>query len=278
MKIKLLSLFALVLCMSAILIAGTTTAIAVSPEIIVTEAETQTSGVTETRLTNEAPEAAVTPRTNETVNAEAQPAEIGEAGEASEVAESDESAVPGGAFTPDGTGAVVDNVTDGGKEFYTITTADGNVFYLIIDSERASDNVYFLNAVTEQDLMSLAKPGDEQWTVDSGQLTVAPTPTAEPTPEPPSTIATEKSGGNGGSIAFVAIAVVAIGGAAYYVKIVRPKRVANDDDFDDEQDEQLKVEDEEESDDRFEEDSDEADENSDEFGEDENENLEEYTE
>ena len=34
-------------------------------------------------------------------------------------------------FTPDGTGTVVDNVTDeDGKEFYTITTADESVFYL----------------------------------------------------------------------------------------------------------------------------------------------------
>ena len=34
-------------------------------------------------------------------------------------------------FTPDGTGTVVDNATDqDGKEFYTITTPDENVFSL----------------------------------------------------------------------------------------------------------------------------------------------------
>ena len=37
-------------------------------------------------------------------------------------------------FTPDGTGTVVDNATDEyGKEFYTITTADESVYYLVID-------------------------------------------------------------------------------------------------------------------------------------------------
>ena len=37
-------------------------------------------------------------------------------------------------FTPDGTGTVVDNCTDeDGKEFYTITTSDESVFYLVID-------------------------------------------------------------------------------------------------------------------------------------------------
>lgn len=65
-------------------------------------------------------------------------------------------------FTPDGTGTVMDNATDeDGKEFYTITTPDENVFYLIIDNQREDKNVYFLNAVTEQDLMALAEAAKE---------------------------------------------------------------------------------------------------------------------
>ena len=41
------------------------------------------------------------------------------------------SAIPEGAFTPEGTGTVQDNIsgTDGEKQFYTITTDAGNVFY-----------------------------------------------------------------------------------------------------------------------------------------------------
>ncbi len=61
-------------------------------------------------------------------------------------------------FTPDGSATVVDNASDEqGKEFYTIMTPDENVFYLIIDKQRDSENVYFLNAVTESDLMALAQ-------------------------------------------------------------------------------------------------------------------------
>ena len=61
-------------------------------------------------------------------------------------------------FTPEGTGTVVDNATDGdGKEFFTITTPSENVFYLIIDRQRDGQNVYFLNAVTEKDLLALAE-------------------------------------------------------------------------------------------------------------------------
>lgn len=66
-------------------------------------------------------------------------------------------------FTPDGTGTVVDNATDeDGKEFFTITTPSENVFYLVIDRQRTEENVYFLNAVTEKDLLALAAPPGER--------------------------------------------------------------------------------------------------------------------
>ena len=78
-------------------------------------------------------------------------------------------------FTPDGTGTVVDNATDeDGKEFYTITTADESVFYLVIDKQKTSENVYFLNAVTVDDLLPLAEQGEEP----------AEEVTPEPEPEP----------------------------------------------------------------------------------------------
>ena len=64
-------------------------------------------------------------------------------------------------LTPDGQATVVDDVTDGdGKEFYTIVTPAENTFYLVIDKQRDSDNVYFLNAVTESDLLALAEKDD----------------------------------------------------------------------------------------------------------------------
>ena len=128
-------------------------------------------------------------------------------------------------FTPDGTGTVVDNVTDGdGKEFFSIETEDGNIFYLIVDRQRNTDNVYLLNAVTEQDLMSLAKEGDGKppGTVQEPPLitptTPEPTTPTEPTPEPPA------KSGDSGTIIFIVIAVLAVGGAGYYFKIVRPKQ------------------------------------------------------
>jgi len=84
-------------------------------------------------------------------------------------------------FTPDGTGTVVDNATDGdGKEFFNIVTPDGNVFYLVIDRQRNKDNVYLLNAVTEQDLISLAKPGDGSANAKPDMPAGIPEPEPEP--------------------------------------------------------------------------------------------------
>lgn len=141
----------------------------------------------------------------------------------------DETGASGRPFTPDGTGTVVDNATDGdGKEFFTVETPDGNVFYLIVDRQRTSENVYLLNAVTEDDLASLAKPGDG---LTTGAATAPPsiTPTPEP-PEPsePETPAPESSGGGNGTIIIIVIAVLAVGGAGYYFKIVRPKQNGGD--------------------------------------------------
>jgi hypothetical protein len=145
------------------------------------------------------------------------------------------------AFTPEGTGSVLDTATDrDGKEFYTITTEAGNIFYLIIDRQRADSGVYFLNAVTEGDLAALAEGADEGEGIFGGSGTAPepqePATEPEPAPEPENGPEPEKSGGaSAGTVAFVLIAAAIFGATAYYVKIVRPKRQAADSDADDEE-------------------------------------------
>ena len=117
-------------------------------------------------------------------------------------------------FTPDGTGTVVDNVTDeDGKEFYTITTADESVFYLVIDKQKTSENVYFLNAVTVDDLLPLAEQGEEP----AEEVT-------EPEPEPEA----EKTDSPLLSLLLIGAVVLIGGGAGYYFKIYKPKHEAPD--------------------------------------------------
>ena len=137
------------------------------------------------------------------------------------------------AFTPDGQATVIDWATEyDGKEFYTFKTPAGNVFYLIIDHLRGADNVYFLNAVTEQDLIALAEQSKN--TNNSGGISVIPTqPPTENKPDDKPDNPPPKQKSNTGMIVFVLLGVAAVGGVAYYMKIIRPKKQANNDDEDD---------------------------------------------
>lgn len=138
-------------------------------------------------------------------------------------------------FSPDGTGTVVDNATDeDGKEFYTITTPDENIFYLVIDKQKTSDNVYFLNAVTEADLLPLAEKSGE----DTAEPSSKPEPEAEPEPEPTEpeeeTAETEPEVGaktpDSSLLGLLLVGIVALigGGAGYYLKIYKSKHQAPD--------------------------------------------------
>ena len=158
-------------------------------------------------------------------------------------------------FTPAGQATVLDNATDGdGKEFYTFVTPEENVFYLVIDNQRDSENVYFLNAVTEDDLAALAEKGEKSGGSESAVPEVivctcadkceagmvntscpvckndlsactgkeqAPPETEEPAKE-------ETKKGNGGAFIFVLLAALIVGGAGYYFKIYKPKHDLDD--------------------------------------------------
>lgn len=142
---------------------------------------------------------------------------------------------PSNPFTPDGQGTVVDiATTDDGKDFFTFTTPTGNIFFLIVDHQRTDNNVYFLNAVTEQDLIALAE-------ASGNPIEVAPpvpefVPPAIITPEPEPVPVTEESGGS--SLFLFILVGIGVGGAGYYFKVYRPKNAAgfeDDDDFEDDE-------------------------------------------
>lgn len=166
-----------------------------------------------------------------------------------------ESAAEPNPFTPAGQATVLDNATDGdGKEFYTFVTPEENVFYLVIDNQRDSENVYFLNAVTEDDLAALAEKGEKSGESESAVPEVivctcadkceagmvnlscpvckndlsactgkeqAPPETEEPEKE-------ETKKGSGGAFVFVLLAALIVGGAGYYFKIYKPKHDLDD--------------------------------------------------
>jgi len=149
------------------------------------------------------------------------------------IPEPTESAISIGAFTPDGTGTVMDNASDySGKEFFTIKTDSGSVFYLIVDRQRSGENVYLLTAVTEEDLAAMAKSGDNTEsgipTEEPPVVSTSPEPSPEPSPAPKNS-----DGGGAGTIIFIIIAAVVVGVAGYYFKIVKPRKRAPEDEEED---------------------------------------------
>jgi hypothetical protein len=135
-------------------------------------------------------------------------------------------------FTPDGTGTVLNYAADtDGKEFYTIITLDEHVFYLVIDRQRNTENVYFLDAVSVKDLLSLAED-----TEDSEPVVAVPTPVPTPETTPQQVNEPEpKHESNAGSIIAVILIIAVIAVCVYcYIKFRKAKQtVKGSSDLDD---------------------------------------------
>ena len=151
------------------------------------------------------------------------------------------------ALTPDGNLSLIDDIgssTRSGKQFITVETRNGNVFYLIIDrDDEGEETVHFLNQVDEADLLTLM--GDDAPAAEvpavcnckekcaagavntncpvcknnlsecSGKEVVAE-------PEPEAEQPEKKS--SGGLLVIVLLLALAGGGAFAYVKFIKPKQ------------------------------------------------------
>lgn len=144
-------------------------------------------------------------------------------------------------LTPDGTGTVIDNVTnEDGKEFFTITTPSKHVFYLIIDRQKNAENVYFLDAVTDKDLLALAKSDNEDVSGPSSSKAVStPETSSAPTASTPTVSSVsrpEKQNGSAGIAAIAVLAVVLVGAAVWFFKFrksgKKDKNKPDPDDYD----------------------------------------------
>ena len=178
----------------------------------------------------------------------------------------------GAALTPDGNLSLIDDIgssTRSGKQFITVETRNGNVFYLIIDrDDEGEETVHFLNQVDEADLLTLM--GDDAPAAETPAVcnckekcaagavnTNCPVcknnlsecsgkeAVTEPEPEPEQP---EKKS-SGGLLVIVLLLALAGGGVFAYVKFIKPKqgvKVSADPDDYDFEDEEMVNEDEQE--------------------------------
>ena len=157
-------------------------------------------------------------------------------------------------LTPDGNATLVDDF-GGNKQLITVTTKNGNYFYILIDRDDEGENtVHFLNQVDEADLMALMEDGSTEAAppavcsctdkceagkvnvscpVCKDNMTACSGKEAEPETEEPPEQPKEKSN-VGGLVLFLVVALLGGGGALYYFKFMKPKQsVKGDTDLDD---------------------------------------------
>ena len=151
------------------------------------------------------------------------------------------------ALTPDGNLTLIDDIgtsTKVGKQFITLESKNGNVFYMIIDrDDEGEETVHFLNQVDEADLMALTGEEETPATCSCTTKCVAgavntscpvcavnmtecagtapePAPVTEPAEEPEPE--PQQKSNTGTLLLILAVAVLG-GGAGWYLKIYRPK-------------------------------------------------------
>ena len=102
-------------------------------------------------LLGPSPDISVTDENTQDINIDV---ELGNKDYSSILGTSSSAAEPGEGTMHDRT--ITDGTDDGEKVFYTVTTAEGDTFYMVIDKNQNTDNVYLLNTVTRSDLAALA--------------------------------------------------------------------------------------------------------------------------
>lgn len=169
------------------------------------------------------------------------------------------------------TGETVESIsstaTNGTKEFYTISTKSGKIFYLIVDNAKSQDNVYFLTEVSERDLLNFTL---------SDTVTLPDVDTVYAEVETEETIMTEEADTTEetenpeevqmpedenpiGSYLLIGLAALGVLGAGYYFKIYKPKHEYDEeeDEYEEEYEEERETEEDEVSNEEVLEDEDE---------------------
>ena len=146
-------------------------------------------------------------------------------------------------LTPDGNATLVDDF-GGNKQLITVTTKNGNYFYILIDRDDEGENtVHFLNQVDEADLMALLEDDSQNTPIVCSctekctagkvntncalcKMDMTNCAGKEATPEEteqPDEPTPEKNSNVGGILILVLILAAGGGGALWYFKLRKPK-------------------------------------------------------
>lgn len=139
-------------------------------------------------------------------------------------------------FSVSGNGELLDDITDDStKEFFTITTANGNTYFLVIDRSSSTENVYMLSMIDEYDLQDFLEEAEESDTTGSStgtvvleeQTTSAETSGEQNEGEEPAVTEDEESSSGAAVLLVLVLAAAGCGGAYFYFKVYKPKHDAD---------------------------------------------------
>ncbi|WP_026491463.1 DUF4366 domain-containing protein [Butyrivibrio sp. XPD2002] len=149
-----------------------------------------------------------------------------------------------GPLTPEGNLTIVDDYGSpekSGKQFITVTTKNGNIFYIIIDRDDQGENtVHFLNLVDERDILSLLDEDEIKELKGETDEEVTPAPVVEepkeeePEPEP------EEPKKGGSKAALIVILILMAGAGGFYIysnkdEFIKKEKEDPDEDFQEEE-------------------------------------------
>ena len=188
--------------------------------------------------------------------------------------EPEETATPSDPLTPEGNATLVDDIWGENKQLITVTTKNGNYFYILIDRAAEGENtVHFLNMVDEADLMALIEDGEKEETTVMPQTCTCKEKCeagavnescpvclnnrnscigTEKETEPETEAEPEQPKDNKGTKSLLLLFLLTLfagGGAFYYFKYIKPKDTAkgspdfSDFEFDENEDEESGYED-----------------------------------
>ena len=184
----------------------------------------------------------------------------------------EETAEPSDPLTPEGNATLVDDIWGENKQLITVTTKNGNYFYILIDRAAEGENtVHFLNMVDEADLMALIEDGEKEETTVMPQTCTCKEKCeagavnescpvclnnrnscigTEKETEPETKAEPEQPKDNKGTKSLLLLFLLTLfagGGAFYYFKFIKPKDTAKGSpdfsDFDFDEDEESGYED-----------------------------------
>ena len=132
-----------------------------------------------------------------------------------------------GILTPEGNLTLVDDIDEEQSDdlqYMTVTTRNGDYFYIIVDRSGSQQNVYFLNAVDAADILSIMSDEEqEQYAdmLDTSEEEETSIIVEDTTEEAETTVTSKENGTNSGLMTLIVFVLIGgvIAGGYYFVKI-----------------------------------------------------------